>query len=126
MTSASEPARPTDATAPLFACALRSLLDGASAVSVSPFEEAAPSMRASLVMFASVIAMAAPIAADPPVALPSAVDDASAASLECRLSAPPAFTNERLTVALALAFVTVTATAAATLIGPTLVDADGV
>src|SRR5438128_2578282 len=67
MTRASEPATPTPAPAPLVACAERSELDGASAMSVRPLLEELPLMLASSAAFASVIAIAAPIAADPPV-----------------------------------------------------------
>src|SRR5258706_7307272 len=85
-------------------------------------------MRASFVTVASVIAMPTPIEADPPeAALPLAVEDASAASLEWSVSAPPLETIAVTgIVARALAFATVTAIAAATLIGPPEVEALGV
>src|SRR5688500_4127995 len=74
------------------------------------------------------MAMPAPIAALPPVAAsPLAVDDASACSEECSVSAPPlTMTTPAGMIARALAFAIVSATAAATLIGPVEVDALGV
>ena len=93
-----------------------------------PFDVVVPTLLASFVTIALVMAIAAPIAADPPVvALPFAVDDASAASLEWSVRRPPLVTvTPTGIVALAVAFATVTATAAATLIGPPLVEALGV
>jgi len=128
MMSASEPAMPTDAPAPLVALAARSDDAGVCAATAMPREVDVPARIDSLVMFASVIAIAAPIAAEPPVvALPLAVLDASAVSEDDSVSRPPLETVTPSGIdAVERAFVTVTATAAATLIGPPDVDALGV
>jgi hypothetical protein len=126
--SAKDPAKPTlPPPAPLVACDEMSLPDAVSAVSVTPADDVTPLIDASFDTFASVIATPAPIAALPPVAAsPLAVDDASAVWLEWSESRPPLETTPAWIVARALAFATVTAIAAATLIPPELVDADGV
>jgi hypothetical protein len=128
MTSASEPAMPTDAPAPLVALAERSEDAGVAALSEMPCEVDVPARIAWLETFARVIAIAAPMAADPPVvALPFAVDDASAVSLALSVRRPPLVTVMPVAIdAVERAVVTVSATAAATLIGPPEVDALGV
>jgi hypothetical protein len=123
---ANEPAKPTDAAAPLFALDEMSV-DVVSAVSAMPCALAPPAMSEAVVTLASVIATPAPTAALPPVALPSAIDAARADSDEKIVSAPvltiapPAATSARLET-----FASVTATAAATLTGPPDVVALGV
>src|SRR5688572_2174805 len=126
-TSASDPATPTDAPAPLVALAERSLVAGVVAFSARPAELEVPSIDAVLLMFAKVIATAAPIAALPPVvALPFAVLEASPVSVAFRVSRPPLRTDAPGAIAAVLrAVANVSATAAATLIGPAEVDADG-
>src|SRR5438067_568075 len=129
-TSANEPAKPTVApapAAPLVAVAARSSLPLMSAVKLSPFDDVVPALDASFVMFARVIATAAPMPAVPPVfALPSAIVVASADSLAWSVRAPP-LEMETPTgiVAFEEALLTTSAIAAATLIGPALVDALG-
>src|SRR5687768_4403365 len=85
-------------------------------------------MVAVLVTFASVIATPTPtFAVPPPVAEPLAIDDASADSLDCSVSAPPMVTVVPMPMRAMLdAFASVMATAAPTLIEPELVDALGV
>src|SRR5258705_8886190 len=86
-----------------------------------------PKSCASEVEPANVIAIPAPIEADPPeAAWPSAVavawDDSCA---DCAMSPPTVTKIPAGMFAFALAFEKVSATAAATLIGPPLVDAEG-
>jgi hypothetical protein len=127
MTSASEPATPTDELAPLVADAARSEDAGAAAFSAMPCELEVPARIAWLEMFASVIATAAPIAAEPlVVALPFALDDASPVSLALSVRRPPLVTPMPVGIdAVDRAVVIVSATAAATAIGPPEVDALG-
>src|SRR5438067_9703318 len=130
MTRANDPARPTlgPPVAPLFATAERSSVPVMSATIERPLEDVAPSLRAMFVAFASVIATAAPMPAEPPVvALPFAVAEASASRRECSASRPPLLTlAQHRIVAWADASLMVSAIAAATLIGPADVDAEGV
>src|SRR5688572_4526514 len=120
-TSASDPATPTDAPAPLVALAERSLVAGVVAFRARPAELDAPSTAATLLTLAKVIATAAPTAALPPVvALPFAVLEAFSVR-----SAPLVTAALEAIVAVLRAVAKGGATAAATLIGPADVDADG-
>jgi hypothetical protein len=99
-----------------------------SAVSAMPTPAALPEIEASFVTLASVIATPAPMPAEPlVVALPFAVVALSAASRACSVRRPPLVTlTPNGMVALLDAFEMTSAMAAATLIGPALVDALGV
>src|SRR5688572_17786486 len=125
-TSANEPATPTDPPpAPLVPSAPNVL--SLVAVAVRPSASAMPPIVASAVAFASVIATPAPIDADPPdAAWPSASHVAVAVLLAVSVSAPVLETRVPTgTSAVARELEIVSAIAAATLIGPPEVDADG-
>src|SRR5688572_9156705 len=126
--SANEPATPIDPPpAPLVAVAV-TLGTVLPAAAVKPFELASPLKTALLLMLASVIATPAPTFAEPPaVASPLAWLPTLANSLAKSSSAPPlVIGSASATNEFAPVFVTFTAIAAATLIDPLEVLADGV
>ena len=132
--SANDPATPTvPPEAPDVASdekvSTSSLATGATEASTEiVVPKAVPAIDASFVTVASVIATPAAIAAGPALAaVPLPLLDASAFSALLTVSAPPAFTiAPARMVAFAETFAIVIATAAATLIPPPDVEADGV
>ena len=132
MFSASAPATPTwPPPPPATASAPRLFFSPAPFIEAStetPIAVAAPAIDASFDTFASVIATAAPIATEPAeFALPSAEVDASVFPCDLSERSPPAETLVPAgIVALDETVAIVIATAAATLIPPPEVDADGV